>query len=131
MSEEQPKSRFDSQVTLEELRARIQKFAEERDWDQFHTPRNLLLAMMGEVGEVCEILQWKETVSPGTPELSEEERVHLGEELSDVLIYLIRLSDRCGIDLPSAAIRKMGLNAKKYPADVVRGSSKKYNEYHS
>lgn len=96
---------------------------------------------MGEVGEVCEILQWKETVSPGTPELSEEERVHLGEELSDVLIYLIRLSgiihylywclDRCGIDLPSAAIRKMGLNAKKYPADVVRGSSKKYNEYHS
>ena len=96
---------------------------------------------MGEVGEVCEILQWKEKVSPGAPELSEEERVHLGEELSDVLIYLIRLSgknaspalwaDRCGIDLPTAAIRKMGLNAKKYPADVVRGSSKKYNEYHS
>lgn len=90
---------------------------------------------------MCEILQWKEKVSPGTPELSEEERVHLGEELSDVLIYLIRLSgtffglvlrlDRCGIDLPTAAIRKMGLNAKKYPAEEVRGSSKKYNEYHS
>ena len=94
---------------------------------------------MGEVGEVCEILQWKGELEPGVPELTEEERVHLGEELSDVLIYLIRLAgcclledslvDRCYIDLPSAAIRKMGLNAKKYPAEKVRGSNKKYNEY--
>lgn len=96
---------------------------------------------MGEVGEVCEILQWKGEVKPGVPELSEEEKVHLGEELSDVLIYLIRLAgilfqayflifiDRCDIDLPQATLRKLELNKKKYPADKVRGSSKKYNEY--
>ena len=96
---------------------------------------------MGEVGEVCEILQWKGEVKPGVPELSEEEKVHLGEELSDVLIYLIRLAgisfhaslliliDRCDIDLPQAALRKLKLNEKKYPAEKVRGSSKKYNEY--
>ena len=96
---------------------------------------------MGEVGEVCEILQWKGEVKPGVPELSEEEKVHLGEELSDVLIYLIRLAgisfhasfliliDRCDIDLPQAVLRKLKLNEKKYPAEKVRGSSKKYNEY--
>lgn len=94
---------------------------------------------MGEVGEICEILQWKGEVRPGVPELTEEEKVHLGEELSDVLIYLIRLAgmismilllaDRCDIDLPKAALRKLDLNAKKYPAEKVRGSSKKYNEY--
>lgn len=96
---------------------------------------------MGEVGEICEILQWKGEVSPGVPELTEEEKVHLGEELSDVLIYLVRLAgmskqwervsflDRCDIDLPSAAIRKFGMNEKKYPAEKVRGSSKKYTEY--
>ncbi|OAO12364.1 hypothetical protein AV274_5987 [Blastocystis sp. ATCC 50177/Nand II] len=116
-------------LTLEKLRQKIQTFAQERDWDQFHTPRNLLLAMMGEVGEVCEIMQWKGEMQRGVPELTEEERVHLGEELSDVLIYLVRLADRCNVDLPTAALRKMGLNAKKYPAEKVKGSSKKYNEY--
>ncbi|KAK8812586.1 hypothetical protein WA538_003800 [Blastocystis sp. DL] len=123
------KPHFDESVTLEDLRKRIETFAKERDWDQFHTPRNLLLAMMGEVGEVCEIMQWKGEMESGVPELTEDEKVHLGEELSDVLIYLIRLSDRCGVDLPQAALRKMVLNAKKYPADKVKGSSKKYNEY--
>jgi dCTP diphosphatase len=73
--------------------------------------------------------QWKGEVEDGLPDFSDEERVHVAEELSDVLIYLIRLADKCHVDLPKAAIRKMELNAKKYPAEKVRGSSKKYTEY--
>lgn len=91
-------------------------FAKERDWDRFHVPRNLVLALTGEVGELAELFQWKEDCPPGLPNWTDREKEHLGEELSDVLLYLVRLADRCGIDLPTAAIRKMSLNAKKYPA---------------
>mmetsp|Transcript_16496 Transcript_16496/g.24843 ORF Transcript_16496/g.24843 Transcript_16496/m.24843 type:complete len:173 (+) Transcript_16496:85-603(+) len=109
----------------------MREFAEERDWNQFHLPRNLLLALVGEVGELSEIFQWKGEVKPGCPSFKEEERVHLGEELSDVLLYLIRLADRCNIDLASAVIRKMKMNAEKYPAKQARGRSDKYTAYNS
>mmetsp|Transcript_46939 Transcript_46939/g.75444 ORF Transcript_46939/g.75444 Transcript_46939/m.75444 type:complete len:196 (-) Transcript_46939:106-693(-) len=120
---------FTQGVSLEDLREEARNFAEERDWNQFHTPRNVLLALVGEVGELAEIFQWKGEVSPGVPEFSEKERVHLGEELSDVLIYLVRLADRCQIDLASAARRKMEQNALKYPADKAKGRSDKYTAY--
>ncbi|MBA0802747.1 hypothetical protein Gohar_013020, partial [Gossypium harknessii] len=71
---------------------------------------------VGEVGELSEIFQWKGEVPKGLPDWKEEEKVHLGEELSDVLLYLVRLSDICGIDLGKAALRKVELNAVKYPA---------------
>ena len=122
-------SRTFSHVTLDSLRATIGRFAEERDWDQFHQPRNLLLALVGEVGELAEIFQWKGETECGLPGWSDREREHLGEELSDVLLYLVRLADRCGIDLAAAAERKMGLNRQKYPADLARGSSAKYTAY--
>ncbi|XP_059446251.1 uncharacterized protein LOC132177807 [Corylus avellana] len=109
-------------VSLEELKRRMAEFAKERDWDQFHSPRNLLLAMVGEVGELSEIFQWKGEVPRGLPDWKDEEKQHLGEELSDVLLYLVRLSDICGVDLGEAALRKIELNALKYP---VKGSSKK------
>ncbi|PPD80684.1 hypothetical protein GOBAR_DD22385 [Gossypium barbadense] len=83
---------IDGRVSLDFLKHKMAKFAKERDWDHFHTPRNLLLA------------------------LKEEERIHLGEELSDVLLYLVRLADMCGIDLGKAALRKLQLNAIKYKA---------------
>ncbi|KAK4341498.1 hypothetical protein RND71_039999 [Anisodus tanguticus] len=95
-------------------------FVEERDWDQFHTPRNLLLALVGEVGELSEIFQWKGEVPRGLPDWEEKEKQHLGEELSDVLLYLVRLSDICGIDLGKAALRKLELNAIKYPASLCK-----------
>ncbi|KAL8484525.1 hypothetical protein ACS0TY_026998 [Phlomoides rotata] len=118
-------------VTLEDLKETMAAFAKERDWDQFHTPRNLLLAMVGEVGELSEIFQWKGEVKRGIPDWKEEEKVHLGEELSDVLLYLVRLSDVCGIDLGKAALRKMDKNASKYPVDVCKGSSDKYFQIHN
>nr|CAB3486700.1 unnamed protein product [Digitaria exilis] len=102
-------------VTLEELRQRMADFARERDWDQFHSPRNLLLAMVGEIGELSEIFQWKGEVPRGLPGWEARETEHLGEELADVLLYLVRLSDMCGVDLGKAALRKIGLNAIKHP----------------
>ncbi|KAG9447939.1 hypothetical protein H6P81_014067 [Aristolochia fimbriata] len=114
-------------VTLDDLKGKMAEFARERDWDQFHSPRNLLLALVGEVGELSEIFQWKGEVPKGLPDWKEEEKVHLGEELSDVLLYLVRLSDICGIDLGKAALRKLELNAIKYPVKLSKGSSKKYN----
>ncbi|XP_035547530.1 dCTP pyrophosphatase 1-like isoform X3 [Juglans regia] len=101
------------------------EFAKERDWDQFHSPRNLLLALVGEVGELSEIFQWKGEVPSGLPDWKDEEKEHLGEELSDVLLYLVRLSDICGVDLGKAALRKLELNAIKYPVKLCKGSSKK------
>ncbi|KAK6266126.1 hypothetical protein QUC31_016963 [Theobroma cacao] len=113
-------------VTLEELKERMAEFARERDWDQFHSPRNLLLALVGEVGELSEIFQWKGEVPRGLPDWKDEEKQHLGEELSDVLLYLVRLSDICGVDLGKAALRKLEINAIKYPVKLCKGSSKKH-----
>mmetsp|Transcript_5310 Transcript_5310/g.12781 ORF Transcript_5310/g.12781 Transcript_5310/m.12781 type:complete len:217 (+) Transcript_5310:62-712(+) len=121
--------KFSGHVTLEQLRAELADFAVQRDWDQFHSPRNLALAMVGEVGELCECFQWKGEVQEGLPGWSEKDRTHLEQELSDVLLYLCRLSHKCHVDLPQAALNKLLVNAAKYPADLVRGSSKKYSEY--
>ncbi|KAE8714506.1 dCTP pyrophosphatase 1 [Hibiscus syriacus] len=78
-------------VSLEELKKRMAEFAKERDWDQFHSPRNLLLALVGEVGELSEIFQWKGEVERGLPDWEEEEKQHLGEELSDVFAIPLKL----------------------------------------
>ncbi|CAN6545024.1 unnamed protein product [Malus baccata var. baccata] len=102
-------------VTLDLLKNKMAEFAKARNWDQFHSPRNLLLALVCEVGELSEIFQWKGEVPKGLPDWKEEEKQHLGEELSDVLLYLVRLSDICGVDLGKAALRKVELNAIKYP----------------
>ena len=116
-------------LDVEALRLRIADFARERDWDQFHTPRNILLALVGEVGELAECFQWKSEVARGLPEFSDNERTHVGEELADVLIYTVRLADVCGISLNDCVPRKVALNAKKYPADQARGRSDKYTAY--
>ncbi|KAI7984256.1 dCTP pyrophosphatase 1 [Camellia lanceoleosa] len=113
----------DESVTLDLLKNKMADFAKERDWDRFHSPRNLLLALVGEVGELSEIFQWKGEVPKGLPDWKEEEKVHLGEELSDVLLYLVRLSDICGVDLGKAALRKVELNALKYPVSLSTDSS--------
>jgi len=112
---------------LEELRIRISNFASERDWDQFHSPKNLSMALIVEAGELVEHFQWlKQSESH---ELPKEKLKAVEEELADILVYLIRIADQLDIDLLSAANRKMNSNAAKYPADLVRGSSRKYTEY--
>ncbi|XP_070684292.1 glutamyl-tRNA(Gln) amidotransferase subunit B, mitochondrial [Pempheris klunzingeri] len=120
---------FSPEPTVEDIRRMQAEFTDERDWNQFHQPRNLLLAMVGEVGEVAELFQWRGEVAEGLPDWTESEREQLAHELSDVLIYLVELAEKCHIDLPQAVLRKMALNRLKYPASKVHGSAKKYTEY--
>ncbi|KAJ7561719.1 hypothetical protein O6H91_03G038500 [Diphasiastrum complanatum] len=117
------------EVSLPDLSRRMQEFATARNWDQFHSPRNLLLALVGEVGELSEIFQWRGEVPKGLPGWSAGDKEHLGEELSDVLLYLVRLSDICGIDLGQAALRKIRKNGIKYPVEKCKVSSNKYTAY--
>jgi dCTP diphosphatase len=86
-----------------------------------------VILQVGEVGELSEIFQWKGEVQRGLPDWKEEEKIHLGEELSDVLLYLVRLSDICGVDLGKAALRKVELNAIKYPAKASKEVTNKEN----
>ncbi|KAJ9700732.1 hypothetical protein PVL29_006178 [Vitis rotundifolia] len=102
-------------ISLKDLSKKLEEFAKARDWEKYHSPRNLLLAMVGEVGELSEIFQWRGEVDKGLPNWDESDKEHLGEELSDVLLYLIRLADMCGIDLGDAAAKKIVKNAIKYP----------------
>ena len=113
----------------EELQALInslREFAKERDWDQFHSPKNLASALTVESAELLEHFQWLTEVQ--SSELSTEKRAAVGEEMADVFLYLLRLSDQLNIDLIEAAKLKLKLNATKYPVDKSRGSSKKYTE---
>ncbi|XP_057464438.1 uncharacterized protein LOC130754284 [Actinidia eriantha] len=104
-------------VSLEELRDRLAEFARVRGWEQYHSPRNLLLALVGEVGELSEIFQWKGEVARGLPNWSPTDKEHLEEELSDVLLYLVQLADVCDLDLGQAALTKIFKNAQKYPVN--------------
>ena len=114
-------------VTVDELRHALRQFAAERDWDQFHSPKNLAMALTVEAAELLEHFQW---LTEGTvAELPLETRALVREELADVLLYLVRLTDKLEVDLMQAAREKLELNARKYPAEQVRGSSKKYTEY--
>jgi NTP pyrophosphatase (non-canonical NTP hydrolase) len=111
---------------LEELKQRLRAFARERDWEQFHSPKNLAMAMIVEAGELVEHFQWLTEQQSRTLDPSRREQV--AQELADVFIYLVRLADRLEIDLLDAAARKIELNARKYPVERARGSARKYDE---
>ena len=111
---------------LQELINSLREFARERDWDQFHSPKNLASALTVESAELLEHFQW--LTEAQSSELSTEKRVAVGEEMADVFLYLLRLSDQLNIDLIDAAKLKLKLNATKYPVDKSRGTSKKYTE---
>jgi NTP pyrophosphatase (non-canonical NTP hydrolase) len=111
---------------LQELAAELRAFAAERDWEQFHSPRNLAAALAVEASEVLEHFQW--LTDEQSLSIPQETRDQVALELADVLLYLVRLADRLGIDLMDAAHRKLELNAQKYPVERARGSSKKYTD---
>lgn len=100
--------------TLTLLRERTRAFADARDWEQYHTPKNLAMALSVEVAELAEHFQWLKTGAP--EELDDKAREGIRHELADVLLYLVQLADRSGVDLRAAALEKMALNAVKYPA---------------
>jgi dCTP diphosphatase len=111
---------------LNTLRDELRTFAAEREWDQFHSPKNLAMALSVEASELLEHFQWKSETE--SAQLTADERQAVAHEAADVLLYLIRIADKLGIDLIDAAKEKMVLNAKKYPVEKARGSSKKYDE---
>lgn len=111
---------------LIDLRAALRRFAAERDWDQFHTPKNLAMALSVEVAELLEHFQW--LTAEQSASLDAESLALVREELADVLLYLVRLADRLDVDLLAAAREKMIRNAEKYPVEKARGSSRKYTD---
>lgn len=113
--------------SLEALRERVHAFAQARDWEQFHSPKNLAMALIVEAAELVEHFQWLTEAQSLTLDANKREQVAL--EMADIFIYLVRLADRLDIDLMDAAARKIALNEQRYPADKVRGSARKADDY--
>jgi len=109
------------------LRAIVRQFVDERDWDQFHTPKNLASALSVEAAELLEHFQWLQ--SGRLDELGAAKLQEVRHEMADVLVYLVRLADKLDVDLFQAVEEKMVLNRAKYPAELVRGDMRKYDEY--
>lgn len=116
-----------NEPTLSELQAEVRAFADARDWGRFHAPRNLAMALSVEAGELLELYLWSEDNGPQPPEPGRVPRV--AEEAADVLMCLLNLADRAGIDLAAALRAKLAQAALKYPAERVRGQARKYDEY--
>jgi dCTP diphosphatase len=112
---------------LQGLALRLRRFAAERDWDQFHTPKNLATALVAEAGELAAEFQWLTAAQSSAPDTEQLHRIRA--EAADVLIYLVRLADKLEFDLLAAAAAKIEENERRYPVEKVRGSSKKYTEY--
>ena len=112
--------------TLDHLRERLAAFAEQRDWDQFHNPKNLAMALAGEAGELLEHFQWLTFDEAANLPPATREEVAL--ECADVLLFLLRLADKLDIDLVAAAEKKLKLNALKYPVEKSRGKATKYDK---
>ena len=112
---------------IKDLTAKIKKFRDQRDWKQFHTLKNIAEAMVIEAAEVLELFQWKSEEE--VKKYAEEHKKEIGDELSDVLVNILELADELGIDIVKACEEKMRDTSKKYPADKVKGDSRKYNQY--
>lgn len=114
---------------LLQLRELVRQFVDERDWDQFHTPKNLASALTVEAAELLEHFQWLR--EGRADELGPDKLKEVRHEMADVLVYLVRLADKLDVDLVAAVQEKMVLNRAKYPAEQVRGDARKYYEYKS
>ena len=109
------------------LQQRLRDFTRERDWEQFHTPKNLAMALTGEAAELQEVFQWLTAEQSGA--LTPRQRAQVEEELADVLLYLCRLADVLNVDLGAAAFAKLQRNAEKYPVEKAKGRADKYDQY--
>ena len=115
-------------IDNEKLAAALRSFAAERDWDQFHTPKNLATSITIEAAELLELFQWSRGQNHWSDVADISLRPKVEQELADILLYVIRFADKAGIDLQVAAENKIAVNAAKYPAEKCRGSDRKYDE---
>ncbi len=112
-------------LDVDDLQQRLRDFADARDWERFHSPKNLAMAVASEAGELVDVFQW--LTEEESRHLSSDDRRHAAEEVADVLIYLLRLGDKLGIDLQSAVVEKIEVNERKYPVSLAKGNAVKYN----
>jgi len=122
------KSMTDAKTTVAELRARVLAFVHERDWEQFHSPKNLSMALAAESGELMEHFLWSDSPASQAVAQDPKKRPAIEAEIADVVIYALEFASICGIDLAAAIETKMAANAKKYPVEKARGRSDKYTE---
>ncbi len=118
---------INSKDRLEQLKIAMRQFAEERDWDQFHSPKNLTMALAGETAELLDCFRW--VTEEASYQLDDKSAQAAKEELADVLLFTVRLADKLNVDLFAAAQEKMLKNADNYPVEQVKGKAKKYTEY--
>jgi len=117
------RSRYDPRMDIDALQQRLAEFAAERDWEQFHSPKNLAMALAAEAGELVELFQWLTETESANLDAAQTKAV--AYELADVLIYLVRLADRLDIDLDVVVPEKIRINAEKYPVALTKGSATK------
>jgi len=115
----------DRTLDVRALQDRLRAFAAAREWERFHSPKNLVMALAGETGELLELFQWLSDEE--SKSLTDEDRMRAAEEVADIQIYILRLTDVLGIGLPEAVQRKLQQNEQKYPVEVSRGSATKYS----
>ena len=114
-------------LSIQHIQQLVREFAADRDWDQFHSPKNLAMALSVEVAEIVEHFQW--LTEEQSRSLAEDKRNAIAKELADTFIYLVRLSDKLDVDLLQAADMKIAANARAYPVDKAKGNAKKYTEF--
>lgn len=113
---------------MDEIRNKLREFSGERDWDQFHTPKNLVMALSGEVGELTEIFQWLSPEESTKEKMTSDQLSSVEEEIADVYLYLIRLADKLDVDIEKVALEKLKVNAEKYPIELSKSNAVKYNK---
>jgi len=119
----------DNETTLADLKRTISQFVEERDWLQFHDPKNLVLAMTSEVGELADHFRWVKNTESHALATSPEHSQDVADELADILMFAVEFASVCKIDIASAIADKLDQNAVRYPIDKAKGSSEKYNRF--
>ena len=122
------KSMTDAKTTVAELRARVLAFVHERDWEQFHSPKNLSMALAAESGELMEHCLWSDSPASQAVAQDPKKRPAIEAEIADVVIYALEFANICGIDLAAAIETKMAANAKKYPVEKSKGRADKYDQ---
>lgn len=117
----------DTTTTIDQLKTKLKQFVEERDWQQFHSPKNLSMAIVSEAAELLELFMWVE--SKDSVDRLQEKRQEVEDEVADVILAVLAFASRYDIDIAQAIEHKMKKNAQKYPVELVKGKWKKYNEY--
>ncbi|WED63002.1 nucleotide pyrophosphohydrolase [Synoicihabitans lomoniglobus] len=118
----------DDATTIAEIKTRVLAFARERDWEQFHAPKNLSMALAAEAGELMEHFLWGSSDDSRQMLADPKKRAKIEEELADVVIYALEFANMTGIDVAAAIERKMAANAAKYPVEKAKGRADKYTE---